>query len=148
MSWLKGYPNDIVKYHKKNLKKINKEVYALKSPLEDYIVEYLKELRDYLTYCRNFTISDEARAIRKKEGHMNYLLDALLSALKEYEDYQSCFDKYYEKKGAQTIKKAKGTDVEVATKYSKERQKHLSAFWLLVSLNLREWTEYAGISKN
>jgi hypothetical protein len=100
----------------------------------EYMVTYLKFMRDYYILTEPLVIDS---------GEENMKIAAIATAVSEYEQYQNCIHKYYGFDGTQVIYKVSGTSEEVQQQYNKEKTFHWNNFWNLIRLNMEDWMPHA-----
>ena len=126
----------VMRLHKKTLKRINKAVSRLAASPIDYLIEVLKMLRDHYTLAQH---------IKNKDGTDNYMISSIVLALKQYDNYLHCAEKYYKFESGHLVKLVEGTDEEVAERFNKELNKSWLAFWTIVESLIGGWLENVGI---
>ena len=95
----------------------------------DYFVNYLKFMRDYyiLTVPADAPENDKLKTA------------AIVTAVSEYEKFNSCINNYYSANGEVLEKFADQPKEHILEEYSKERAYHWTNFWQLVMLNIEDW---------
>lgn len=100
----------------------------------DYLVTYLKFMRDYYILTEPLILDS---------GEENLKIASLATAVSEFEQYQMCEHKYYGFDGTKVIYKVEGTSEEVQKKYTTEKTFHWNNFWNLIRLNMEDWMPHA-----
>lgn len=100
----------------------------------DYLVTYLKFMRDYYILTESLILDS---------GEENLKIASLATAVSEFEQYQMCEHKYYGFDGTKVIYKVEGTSEEVQEKYTTEKTFHWNNFWNLIRLNMEDWMPHA-----
>jgi hypothetical protein len=129
-----------------NFKNINKDIYNIYSKklkisheanltnfsnYMEYLVTYLKFMRDYYILTEPLVL---------ESGEENLKIASIATAISEYEKYKNCINTYYFENGSRKIE---GTSEEVQNKYNIEKKFHWNNFWNLVNLNMEDWTANA-----
>lgn len=129
LNFKKNY-RKLYKSYKKRLKNLNSSnIKSWQDPTE-YFVTYLKMMRDY----RLLSTPDV-----NKLGEEDPSFAALVTAISEYEQSQTCFLKYYKVENG-AISRIAGTDEETTLKkYSQEKLFHWEAFWNIVKMSIEDW---------
>ena len=131
MTNFKNINNDIYNTYSKKLK-ISHEANLLNfSNYMEYLVTYLKFMRDYYILTEPLVL---------ESGEENLKIASIATAISEYERYKKCISKYYFENGSRKIE---GTSEEVQNKYNTEKKFHWNNFWNLVNLNMEDWTANA-----
>mgnify|MGYP007057715112 CR=1 FL=1 len=129
-----------------NFKNINKDIYntyskKLKISHEANLLNfsnYMEYLVTYLKFMRDYYILTEPLVL--ESGEENLKIASIATAISEYERYKKCINKYYFENGSRKIE---GTSEEVQNKYNIEKKFHWNNFWNLVNLNMEDWTANA-----
>ena len=129
-----------------NFKNINKDIYntyskKLKISHEANLINfsnYMEYLVTYLKFMRDYYILTEPLVL--ESGEENLKIASIATAISEYERYKKCINKYYFENGSRKIE---GTSEEVQNKYNIEKKFHWNNFWNLVNLNMEDWTANA-----
>ena len=129
-----------------NFKNINKDIYntyskKLKISHEANLLNfsnYMEYLVIYLKFMRDYYILTEPLVL--ESGEENLKIASIATAISEYERYKKCINKYYFENGSRKIE---GTSEEVQNKYNIEKKFHWNNFWNLVNLNMEDWTANA-----
>lgn len=129
-----------------NFKNINKDIYntyskKLKISHEANLINfsnYMEYLVTYLKFMRDYYILTEPLVL--ESGEENLKIASIATAISEYERYKKCINKYYFENGSRKIE---GTSEEVQNKYNTEKKFHWNNFWNLVNLNMEDWTANA-----
>ena len=95
----------------------------------EYFVTYLKYLRDYY-------LLTEPTPETKEE--VNLKTASLVTAVSEYEKYNTCIAKYYKLNGNAIERISDESEEEVAKKYNLEKKFHWTNFWQLVMTNIED----------
>lgn len=129
-----------------NFKNINKDIYntyskKLKISHEANLINfsnYMEYLVTYLKFMRDYYILTEPLVL--ESGEENLKIASIATAISEYERYKKCINNYYFENGSRKIE---GTSEEVQNKYNIEKKFHWNNFWNLVNLNMEDWTANA-----
>ena len=129
-----------------NFKNINKDIYntyskKLKISHEANLLNfsnYMEYLVTYLKFMRDYYILTEPLVL--DSGEENLKIASIATAISEYERYKKCINNYYFENGSRKIE---GTSEEVQNKYNTEKKFHWNNFWNLVNLNMEDWTANA-----
>lgn len=116
--------------YNKRLKRLHKHLYAWEQPPVQYFVTYLQFLRDRLLLESPLT---------EKLGEGNIELASIVTALSEFEKYQTCVENYYIVKGNVVIRRPEFSEAEASEKYQSEKAYHWEAFWNIVKLGIEGW---------
>jgi hypothetical protein len=134
MTNFKNINKDIYNTYSKKLK-ISHEANLLNfSNYMEYLVTYLKFMRDYYILTEPLILDS---------GEENLKIASLATAVSEFEQYQMCEHKYYGFDGTKVIYKVEGTSEEVQEKYTTEKTFHWNNFWNLIRLNMEDWMPHA-----
>lgn len=118
------------KNYRKKLEKLHKNsLDAFQPPLE-YFVTYLQLLRDKLFMEIPYTT---------ELGENDLELVSLITALQEFENYNTCIYKFYDIKDSKVVHKAEYSAEEALAAFQKEQTYHWEAFWNLVKLCAEGW---------
>ena len=118
----KTYDKRLKKDHKTNFKNLTNSM--------SYFVNYLRFMRDYYILMEPVILEN---------GEENLKIASLATAVSEYEQYQTCEQKYYGFDGTKVVYKVDGTQEEVQRLYNAEKAFHWANFWNLVKLNMEDW---------
>lgn len=116
--------------YKKQLEKCAKADLEDYSANFEYLVTYLRFLRDYFILTEDILIGDTT----------NIKIASIATAIKEYEAYKTCIDKYFiiEKNGI--IQKNKDlTHEEVMKLYQEEKDLHFKKFMFVLIDSAEVW---------
>jgi hypothetical protein len=131
MTNFKAINNDIYKTYSKKLKVSHEANLINFSNYMEYLVTYLKFMRDYYILTEPLVL---------ESGEENLKIASIATAISEYEKYKNCINTYYFENGA---RKVEGTSEEVQNKYNIEKKFHWNNFWNLLNLNMEDWTTNA-----
>jgi CTP:phosphocholine cytidylyltransferase-like protein len=77
--------------------------------------------------------------LTEKLGDNNIELASIVTALSEFEKYQTCVENYYIIKDNIVIRRPEFSEEEAAAKYQSEKAYHWNAFWNIVKLGIEGW---------
>jgi len=117
---------NIYETYNKKLLALHKANFSVLGNNLDYFVTYLKLLRDH------YILTEKTAEEKLKTA-------SLITAVKEYENYNSCITKYYKIVNNEIKKISDEPEEEVEKKFEKERTFHWTAFWKLIMLNIEDW---------
>jgi hypothetical protein len=125
---------NLYKTYDKRLKKDHEMSFKNLTNSMNYFVDYLRFMRDYYILMEPVVLDN---------GEENLKIAALATAVSEYEQYQTCEQKYYGFDGTKVVYKVEGTQEEVQKLYNAEKAFHWTNFWNLVRLNMEDWMPHA-----
>lgn len=117
----------LYKAYKKRLNKLHKTSSLSLEDQLDYLVTYLKLIRDY------FILTE---SIIKEDGTENFKIATLATAIAEYEQYKSWSKNIEDVVNSKAINK---DNEAIIKKYSIEKQIHFEYFWDLLKQNILTW---------
>lgn len=125
---------NLYKTYDKRLKKDHEMSFKNLTNSMNYFVDYLRFMRDYYILMEPVVLDN---------GEENLKIASLATAVSEYEQYQTCEQKYYGFDETKVVYKVEGTQEEVQKLYNAEKAFHWTNFWNLVRLNMEDWMPHA-----
>lgn len=121
--------NKLIKVYDKKLIEDHKTNFEAKRMNLDYLVDFLRYLRDY------YILTDKV----VEDPLDNLKLVSIATAIEEYEAFITCVHKYYAIDGKTVVKKIEGTAEDVGKLYAAERTSHWNAFWDIIKAHAESW---------